>query len=162
MNKYVQIVIFAALCLIVALIWFKKPTQIFPPSNNKTIIRNIDNSHDTIVHLNNGIQNEKKIIQSFNLKLNSLYDTLAFYKSIRDTFEIIQKQDTIIGYLIAQGASKDSVILLQQGVIDQYSFISKSKDTLIAVKDFDLKRIKRQRNLSFVANGVLTGILIFK
>lgn len=162
MNKNLQILLFAIGFLLLGFILMKNPKQVFPPSSNKTITNNIDKSHDTIIHLNNGIQNERKIIAEFNSKLNPLFDELERLKLIRDTFQIIQKQDTIISYLIQQGASKDSLILLQEGVIHQYEFISKSKDTLLAVKDFDLKRIKRQRNISFIANGVLTGILIFK
>jgi len=162
MKKQYQILAFAVIFILLGLILFRKPEQIYQPSSNKTIIRNIDNSHDTIFNLNTGIQDEKRIIQAFNLKLSSLYDSLYRFKQIRDTFQIIQAQDTIIQYLVSQGASKDSVILLQQGIISQYEFITKSKDTLIAVKDFDLKRIKRQRNIAFIGAGVMTGIAIFK
>jgi hypothetical protein len=162
MKKQYQIIAFSVLFLLLGLILFKKPAQVFPASNSKTIVNNIDNSFDTIIELNNGIQDEKRIINAFNLKLASLYDSLDRFKQIRDTFQIIQAQDTIIQYLVSQGASKDSVILLQQGIISQYEFITKSKDTLIAVKDFDLKRIKRQRNIAFIGAGVMTGIAIFK
>jgi hypothetical protein len=162
MKQQYQIIAFAVLFLLLGLILFKKPAQVFPASDSKTIVNNIDNSFDTIIELNNGIQDEKRIINAFNLKLTSLYDSLDRFKQIRDTFQIIQAQDTIIQYLVSQGASKDSVILLQQGIISQYEFITKSKDTLIAVKDFDLKRIKRQRNIAFIGAGVMTGIAIFK
>lgn len=161
-NQLIQITAFGVVFLLLGLILMRKPKQVFQHGSNKVITNNIDNSHDTIIELNNGILKEKAIIQAMDKQLKVLFNELEQIKARRDTFEIIQQQDTIISFLVRQGASKDSVILLQEGVIKQYEFISKSKDTLIAVKDFDLKRIKRQRNLSFVANGVLTGILIFK
>ncbi len=50
----------------------------------------------------------------------------------------------------------------QDTIIQAQRYIINSKDTLLALKDIDIKKIKRQRNWALIGSGVLTGLLIIK
>ena len=105
---------------------------------------------------------KRQIISQLNDGLFDLQAQLDAVKDSRDTFNIVQIQDTMIHTLYRRDKEKDLIIANQDTIITAQRYIINSKDTIISTLQFDLKKIKRQRNWSFLLNGLLTGGLILK
>lgn len=144
------------------LLLFKKDKQIFPVSKPRIIERRIEGAEKVINNHTVQVIDQKKLSRQFDARIGTLMDSLIYFKDIRDTFNIVPIQDTLIGFLLAQGKVKDGIIAHQDTIISTQRYVINSKDTLLVLKDADLKRVKRQRNWSLVGNGILTGILILK
>lgn len=140
----------------------RKPTQVYPVSKQKVIERRIEGKETLIKEQGKVIDNSKSIIVELNNGLFDLQAQLDGVKNARDTFNIVQIQDTMIHVLYKRDKEKDAIIAAQDTIIQAQRYIINSKDTIIATKDFDLKRIKRQRNISILLNGLLTTGLIIK
>lgn len=139
----------------------RKPTQVYPVSKQKTIERRIEGKETLIKEQGKVIDNSEQFIEELNAGLLDLHSQLDKVRSSKDTFNIVQIQDTMIHVLYKRDKEKDAIIAAQDTIIQAQRYIINSKDTIIATKDFDLKRIKRQRNISILLNGLLTtGILI--
>ena len=106
------------------------------------------------------------LIDQFTTKIKNMENQLRLAKSSSDTVVIIQIQDTLIAHLTESGSIKDTVISSQRVVIHNLKYIVDANDTLrdISEKEFkrEIKKLKRQRNISFAVNAVLTGLFIFK
>ena len=141
-------------CLVVICLFLlmRKPTQVYPVTKQKTIERRIEGKETLIKEQGKVIDNSKTIIAELN---NGLVDS-------RDTFKIVQIQDTMIHVLYKRDKQKDAIIAAQDTIIQAQRYIINSKDTIIATKDFDITRLTRQRNLSILFNGLLTTGLIIK
>ena len=138
----------------------KKP--IYPePTINEIETRIIE--HDTVIY-----HNEKVVIREKNNALetrvlfDSLFSELEKVKATRDTFQIIQIQDTLINTLNVENSHLKNVIIGQDSIIVAQRYIIDSKDTIISIGNRDLKKIKRQRNISMLIGSVLGGVLIIK
>jgi len=151
-------------CLIVMCLFLllRKPKQVYPVSKQKTIERRIEGRETIIREQGKVIDNSKSIIAQLNNGLSDLQAQLEEVKNARDTFRIIQIQDTMIHVLYRRDKEKDAIIAAQDTVIQAQRYIINSKDTIITAQAFDLKRIKRQRNISILINGLLTTGLIIK
>lgn len=151
-------------CLIVMCLFLllRKPKQVYPVSKQKTIERRIEGKETIIREQGKVIDNSKSIIAQLNNGLSDLQAQLEAVKNARDTFRIIQIQDTMIHVLYRRDKEKDAIIAAQDTVIQAQRYIINSKDTIITAQAFDLKRIKRQRNISILINGLLTTGLIIK
>lgn len=151
-------------CLIVMCLFLllRKPKQVYPVSKQKTIERRIEGKETIIREQGKVIDNSKSIIAQLNNGLSDLQAQLEEVKNARDTFRIIQIQDTMIHVLYRRDKEKDAIIAAQDTVIQAQRYIINSKDTIITAQAFDLKRIKRQRNISILINGLLTTGLIIK
>jgi hypothetical protein len=142
--------------------YFKPSKQVFPVSKQKTIERRIEGK-ETVIKLNTiASDNGKKVIKTLNGRVDELMAELSIIKGRRDTFNIVPIQDTLIRILYVQGQVKDGVIKNLDTIVQAQRYIINSKDTIIATKDFELKKVKRQRNISLLVNGVLTTLLIIK
>jgi hypothetical protein len=142
--------------------YFKPSKQVFPVSKQKVIERRIQGK-ETVIKLNTiASDNGKKVIKTLNGRVDELMAELSIIKGRRDTFNIVPIQDTLIRILYVQGQVKDGVIKNLDTIVQAQRYIINSKDTIIATKDFNLKKVKRQRNISLLANGILTGLLIIK
>ena len=108
------------------------------------------------------IDNSEQFIEELNAGLLDLHSQLDNVRNSKDTFNIVQIQDTMIHVLYRRDKEKDVIIAAQDTIIQAQRYIINAKDTIIATKDFDLKRIKRQRNISILLNGLLTTGLIIK
>jgi hypothetical protein len=128
----------------------------------KEIETRIEGKETHIKTIEKRIGNEAKIISEITTELRSLKLSLDEFKAERDTVHIIQIQDTIIYKLEAENGHLNNIILDQDSVIVAQRFIINEKDTIIAVLKNDGKKFKRQRNLSLILNGVLTGVAILK
>lgn len=160
-NNLRDIVILVLLVFVV-FNYFKPSKQVFPVSKQKVIERRIEGKETVIKQNTIASDNGKKIIKVLDGKVDELMDELALIKARRDTFNIVPIQDTLIHVLYAQGQIKDGVIKHLDTIVQAQRYVINSKDTIIATKDFELKKVKRQRNISLLANGILTGLLIIK
>jgi hypothetical protein len=140
----------------------RDPKQVYPVSTQKTIERRIEGKETIIKEKGKVIDNSKFIISELNNGLSDLKTQLDSVKNARDTFNIVQIQDTMIYTLYRRDKEKDLIINSQDTIINAQRYIINSKDTIISVLELDVKKIKRQRNWSFILNGVLAGTLILK
>ena len=147
-------------CLIVMCLFLllRKPTQVYPVSKQKVIEKRIEGKETIIKQQGKVIDNSEQFIAELNAGLLDLHSQLDNVKNSKDTFNIVQIQDTMINVLYR----RDIIIAAQDTIIQAQRYIINAKDTIIATKDFDLKRIKRQRNISILLNGLLTTGLIIK
>ena len=164
MKKHaLSIASFIGVIAVLLLVIFRKdPTPVYSVSPVKTIENRIEGAEKEIYHYETKVGDEKKIIAAISGQINELRAELEAVKLKRDTFQIIQIQDTLIRSLTVENNHLRTVIDTQDSIIVAQRYIINSKDTLIAIGKHDIKRIKRQRNISLAANGILTGIVIFK
>jgi hypothetical protein len=140
----------------------REPKQVYPVSTQKTIEKRIEGKETIIKEKGKVIDNSKLIISELNNGLFDLQSQLDAVKNARDTFNIVQIQDTMIHTLYRRDKEKDLIIASQDTIITAQRYIINSKDTIISVLELDIKKIKRQRNWSFILNAILTGGLILK
>jgi hypothetical protein len=152
------------ICLVVmCMILFLKPSNnYYPVSNQKTIEKRIESKETLIREKGTAVDNSKLIIAEMNQGLLDLQAQLDLVKNSRDTFNIVQIQDTMIYALYRRDKEKDLIISNQDTIITAQRYIINSKDTIISTLQLDIKKIKRQRNWSLLLNGLLTGGLIIK
>ena len=151
-------------CLIVMCIFLlmRSPKQVYPVSKQKTIERRIEGKETVIKEQGKVIDNSKVIIEELNHGLYDLQAELEKVKNSRDTFKITQIQDTMIYVLYRRDKEKDAIISAQDTIIVAQRYIINSQDTIITSQAFDIKKLKRQRNISLLLNGILTTGLIIK
>jgi hypothetical protein len=164
MLKKENISIILTLCLGVMcfILLMRDPKQVYPISNQKTIERKIEGKETIIKEKGKVIDNSKFIISELNHGLFDLQQQLDAVKNSKDTFSIVQIQDTMIHTLYRRDKEKDLIINSQDTIINAQRYIINSKDTIISVLELDIKKIKKQRNWSFILNGILAGTLILK
>lgn len=150
-------------CLIVICMFLlmRNPKQVYPVSKQKTIETRIQGKETLIREKGKVIDNSNLIISELNHGLFDLQAQLDAVKNARDTFNIVQIQDTMIHTLYRRDKEKDLIIASQDTIIVAQRYIINSKDTIITTLEFDLKKVKRQRNLSYILNALLgTGLII--
>jgi len=140
----------------------REPKQVYPVSNQKTIETRIQGKETVIKQQGKVIDNSKVIIDELNHGLFDLQSELEKVKNSRDTFKITQIQDTMIHVLYRRDKEKDAIISAQDTIIVAQRYIINSQDTIITSQAFDIKKLKRQRNISLLLNGILTTGLIIK
>lgn len=158
-----DVLIFGFLLLIGYFVVFKKEQPpVYTISPVKEIETRIQGKETEIQTINTRVVQDKKTVESIQAQLDHLNLVLEEVKNQRDTFQIVQVQDTLIGKLSTQNnhlnqivTSQDSIVSLQRGIIE-------SQDTIIAIGKSDLKKVKRQRNISLLVNVIQTGIIILK
>jgi hypothetical protein len=158
----ISIVLTLCLGIMCFILLMRDPKQVYPVSTQKTIERRIEGKETIIKEKGKVIDNSKFIISELNNGLSDLKTQLDSVKNARDTFNIVQIQDTMIHTLYRRDKEKDLIINSQDTIINAQRYIINSKDTIISVLELDVKKIKRQRNWSFILNGVLAGTLILK
>jgi hypothetical protein len=161
-KENISIILTLCLGVMCFVLLMREPKQVYPVSNQKTIERRIEGKETIIKEKGKVIDNSNLIISQLNDGLFDLQAQLDGVKNARDTFNIVQIQDTMIHVLYKRDKEKDVIIAAQDTIIQAQRYIINAKDTIIATKDFDLKRIKRQRNISILLNGLLTTGLIIK
>lgn len=158
-----NLITFALILICIAVLIFKPdPQPVYSVTPEKIIETRIQNKEEDILGLMNQIVVDRKIISNINSQLKNFKLYLAGAKVQHDTLKIlrlqdiiINKQDTTIVQYERMDQKKDSVIIGQRYIIN-------SKDTIIAIKDHEIKRFKRQRNISLLLNAIQTAIIVFK
>lgn len=161
-NKYIPLILQVILVIICISLLFKNVDNVYPVSTQKTIEHRIEGKETIIKEKGKVIDNSKVIINELNHGLHDLQSQLDAVKNARDTFNIVQIQDTMIHTLYKRDREKDIIIASQDTIINAQRYIINSKDTIITSLTLDIKKIKRQRNWSYILNGILTGALILK
>jgi hypothetical protein len=151
-----------ALGVMCVVLIMREPKQVYPVSNQKTIEKRIEGKETIIKEKGKVIDNSKLIINELNHGLHDLQSQLDAVKNARDTFNIVQIQDTMIHTLYRRDKEKDLIIASQDTIINAQRYIINSKDTIITSLTLDIKKIKKQRRWSYILNGILTGALILK
>lgn len=151
-------------CLIVMCLFLllRKPKQVYPVSKQKTIETRIEGRETIIREKGIQVDNSKRIIAQLNAGLLDLHNQLDSVKYLRDTFNIVQIQDTMIYVLYRKDKEQNTIIKNQDTLIQAQRYIINSQDTIITTQAFDIKRLKRQRNISVLLNALLTTGLIIK
>ena len=164
LNKHIfPALSFVAIMAILLLIVFRKePKPVYPISSVKTIETRVENKEEDVLALMNQIAVDKQVVYRIGRQIVDLKLQLQNAKSVRDTLLIIQIQDTVINMLTSENKSLKVIVKNQDSVIVAQRYIINSKDTIIQIGKHQVKKIKRQRNWSLVANGVLVGALILK
>lgn len=156
------VIILGVIAIILLLVFRGTEKPIYKVAPIKQIETRIEGKETQINTIETRIGNEKEIIRKISNEINLLRADLDTFKSLRDTVRIIQIQDTIIEVLTSENVKLKSVVNDQDSVINFQRYIINSKDTIIAVLSADKKRFKRQRNISLIINGLLTGAVILK
>jgi hypothetical protein len=139
----------------------KEPKQIYPVSKQKTIERRIEGKETLIREKGQVIDNSNRFIAELNAGLIDLHSQLDAVRDSKDTFNIVQIQDTMIHVLYRRDKEKDLIIKNQDTIIQAQRYIINSKDTIITAQAFDIKKLKRQRNISVLLSALLgTGLII--
>ena len=150
-------------CLIVMCIFLlmRNPKQVYPVSKQKTIERRIEGKETLIREKGQVIDNSNRFIAELNAGLLDLHSQLDAVRDSKDTFNIVQIQDTMIHVLYRRDKEKDLIIKNQDTIIQAQRYIINSKDTIITAQTFDIKKFKRQRNISVLLSALLgTGLII--
>ena len=158
----ITLLIQIALGVMCVVLIMREPKQVYPVSNQKTIETRIQGKETVIKQQGKVIDNSKVIIDELNHGLFDLQSELEKVKNSRDTFRITQIQDTMIHVLYRRDKEKDAIISAQDTIIVAQRYIINSQDTIITAQASDIKKLKRQRNISFILNGILTTGLIIK
>ena len=158
----ITLLIQIALGVMCVVLIMREPKQVYPVSNQKTIETRIQGKETVIKQQGKVIDNSKVIIDELNHGLFDLQSELEKVKNSRDTFRITQIQDTMIHVLYRRDKEKDAIISAQDTIIVAQRYIINSQDTIITSQAFDIKKLKRQRNISLLLNGILTTGLIIK
>ena len=161
-KENISIILTLCLGIMCFILLMREPKQVYPVSTQKTIEKRIQGKETIIKEKGKVIDNSKLIISELNNGLFDLQSQLDAVKNARDTFNIVQIQDTMIHTLYRRDKEKDLIIASQDTIITAQRYIINSKDTIISVLELDIKKIKRQRNWSFILNAILTGGLILK
>ena len=161
-KSNISLVLQLALVAICVYLLFKPSKEVFPSSSKTIIEKRIEGKETVIREKGKLIDNSNKIISELNAGLFDLHSQLDSVKNAKDTFNIIQIQDTMIHVLYRKDREKDLVIKNQDTIIQAQRYIINSQDTIITAQAFDIKKLKRQRNISFILNGILTTGLIIK
>jgi hypothetical protein len=161
-KENISIILTLCLGVMCFILLIREPKQVYPISNQKTIERRIEGKETIIKEKGKVIDNSKLIISELNNGLFDLQQQLDAVKNSKDTFSIVQIQDTMIHTLYRRDKEKDLIINSQDTIINAQRYIINSKDTIISVLELDIKKIKKQRNWSFILNGILAGTLILK
>ena len=151
-------------CLIVICLFLlmRKPQQVYPVTKQKVIERRIEGKETLIREKGQVIDNSKQFIAELNAGLIDLHSQLDAVRNSKDTFNIVQIQDTMIHVLYRRDKEKDLIIKNQDTIIQAQRYIINAKDTIITAQAFDIKRLKKQRNISVILNALLTTGLIIK
>jgi hypothetical protein len=144
-----------------AFLLMRNPKQVYPVSKQKTIERRIEGKETLIREKGQVIDNSNQFIAELNAGLLDLHSQLDAVRDSKDTFNIVQIQDTMIHVLYRRDKEKDLIIKNQDTIIQAQRYIINSKDTIITAQAFDIKKLKRQRNISVLLNALLgTGLII--
>ena len=133
-RNFLPVLQLAGLILVVILVLFRRPTQVFKSTPTRIIKREI-------VH-------RKEEVAGRQDRITTIKTEVTKYKTFYDTVNIIRYQD--------------SLIMIQDTQIVKLTEIVKLQDTLVAKLEFDNKRFKRQRNIFAATTAILGAAVILK
>lgn len=159
-QPYFSAAINIGFIVLVLFLIFRKDNQIVKVPGKRTLERRIEHTKELIPTYINANNSDKKEINALGLTVDELRESLEKAKKHRDTVIIIRTQDSLIYVLSTQGTVKDSLINRLEKVVGLQDQTIKNQDTLIMVKDHDIRKVKRQRNIATGLAALLGGVLI--
>lgn len=150
--------------IMIFLMLFKNCSNIPQPirKTEKQVSKNLRPVLNKIEFHQQRVDASRPVLNSMNLQFEQLKQQLDSLKLSRDTIMILAKQDTIITHQEKEKELMKQVISDLDSVNLGLRYVVSAKDTIIAIKEQQIRKVKRQRNLSLIVNGVLTGLLILK
>jgi len=88
-----------ALAIMCFILIMREPKQVYPVSKQKTIERRIEGKETLIKEKGQVIDNSNRFIAELNAGLIDLHSQLDAVRDSKDTFNIVQIQDTMIHVL---------------------------------------------------------------
>lgn len=159
-QPYFSAAINIGFIVLVLFLIFRKDNQIVKVPGKRTLERRIEHTKELIPTYINANNSDKKEINALGLTVDELRESLEKAKKHRDTVIIVRTQDSLIYVLSTQGTVKDSLINRLEKVVGLQDQTIKNQDTLIMVKDHDIRKVKRQRNIATGLAALLGGVLI--
>lgn len=159
-QPYFSIALNIGFIVFVLFLIFRKDNQIVKVPGKRTLERRIEHTKELIPTYINANNSDKKEINALGLTVDELRESLEKAKKHRDTVIIVRTQDSLIYVLSTQGTVKDSLINRLEKVVGLQDQTIKNQDTLIMVKDHDIRKVKRQRNIATGLAALLGGVLI--
>lgn len=148
---------------LVYLIFIYQPTEtVHQPPEVRTVETRIEGKDTLIKEIQTRIIHDNAQIEILSNQLADLKNDLINVKQARDTVMIVQIQDTIINTLTDENSHLRNVVVGQDSIIVAQRYIIDSKDTIISIGNTNIKKLKRQRNLSVLVNVIQGAILIIK
>jgi hypothetical protein len=147
--------VICGILVVIGLLLFRKPAE-SPVITEKTIEKRIEAKEADVNNYYTTVNNEKQIVAAIHKEIEGLRAELERVKAQKDTFLIVQIQDTLINTLTAENTSLRTIINVQDSLIAAQRYIINSKDTIIAIYGQQVKKAKRQRNWA-IAGGVIVG-----
>lgn len=139
-----------ALILLTALVVYLllRPSDVIQLPPIKEVQTRIKNNYDTITKYETKVINKWVSNDALESELNDLYDSLEVYKEKKDTVRIIITQSNSIFKLQQSNDTLKSIIIDKDTIISTQKIIIAAKDTINDIQKTNLKKIKRQRNIS--------------
>lgn len=173
--KYLNTLFLVIICAVCVYLLFRPQKQI--TQNYTEIIKD-----STIIIREEIGKKETRIIHSYESnaliekQLKILNDSLEFYKLKKDTAKIIDVQEKRGFNLEKSNDTLKAIIVIKDEIISDQELIIEQKDTIIKTleivviekdrslikKDQDIKKIKRQRNVSVALNIIQSVLGVFR
>lgn len=163
MDKYVKYALLLAAGVIIFLL-LRKPEPVVMTNQPKetTINKNIHTKEIVKEKQLQVIRADDKIVVQLSKELSRLQEELMKVKNSRDTFQIVNTQDSVINVLYERDSFKDDMLARKDTVIDILEYTVASKDTIISLKDSQIKKGRRRLGASLLLNAALGTFLILK
>lgn len=152
--------------------WIKgviSATQSNPIEKVKQIETRLKPIYQKTVYHEKEASNGKIILKGLNTRFDVINSKFDEFKRQKDTVYMLAYCDSIRNDYMKYKQTSQSVINHLDSANINYKYIIQSKDTIIEIQSTEIAklqkkndRIKLQRNLSFILNGVLGGLLIIK
>lgn len=163
MDKYVKYILLLAIGAVIFLL-LKEPEQVVvvKQPSEKTINKNIHTKEILKEKQLQVIRADDKIVVQLSKELSRLQEELMRVKNSKDTFQIVNTQDSVISVLYERDSFKDDMLARKDTVINILEYTVASKDTIISLKDYQIKKGRRRLGASLLLNGILATFLILK
>lgn len=156
-----QIAVVGLVILAVSLI-FNQPKPIVQQPKERVIERRIETKEANVDQLLSQVAIDRNVINSINNQLVRLKWQLNAFKKDGDTTQIIKLQDIIIHAQDTTIVQYEVMDLRKDSIIADLQDISKSKDTIIDIKDQKIKK-KNRKILGLTILSILeAGAFILK
>jgi hypothetical protein len=159
-THLINLLLTVALGIVVFISIFNKQPQIVEVPGKKTLEKRIEHTKELVPIYLKANGTDKKQIVALGNTIDGLAHELSIAKNRRDTVIILKTQDSLIASLLTQGVLKDSVISRLETAVDLQDQTIKNQDTLLQIRIAEVKKYKRQRNITTAVATIFGGFLI--
>lgn len=161
-KNFLSIVSLMLMVIVMIFIYKLDNTQTSPTLVEKIIEKQIETAGKEVREIETRVVIDKQETSRLSNEILRIKQLLDQYKTSEDTLGVIATQDTLIGSLTLKTIVLESTIGRQDSIIDIQKEIISAQGSLLEAKDLTIKKVKRQRNISLAANGVLLVGVILK